>query len=60
MSFDVITDIGQTVLEGLQQASDMVISNLKTPIPYISGAIGILAGIIIAGLSGKNTQEPMD
>lgn len=55
MSFDMISDVGQTVLEGLQSASDMVISNL-----YVSGAVGVLIGVIIAGLSGKANQEPMD
>ena len=60
MSFDVITDVGQTVLEGLQKASDMVIENLRSPVPYVSGAVGVLIGVIIAGLSGKSSQEPMD
>ncbi len=56
MGFDLM-EVGQTVLEGLHEASETIIDNLCPPLKYINGAVGVLVGVIINCLSGKNKQS---
>jgi hypothetical protein len=57
MSFNDIQEIGQTVLEGMEEARMEILSSLRTPTPYIAGAVGILVGVIMSSLTSRSSNR---
>jgi hypothetical protein len=57
MGFDLM-EVGEIVLRGMHDASTTIVENMRSPIPYVSGAVGVLIGVLIACLSGKVKIEP--